>query len=278
MGLSGVAVSAIAAGCGAGRRCSKPRTTARAVSPAKTTVAARQRARPANLGVVAAAAGCSSAAGDLRPRRGAAGEDRDVAALRNLDQDRIGLARDEVVALQRAAQPPGLGPHHRVRLGVEALVALEHRGGDGVALQTVRVPGEGLLHDVAQEAARALGDHELGAAEDARELITHLVGQWRRQRLPGASPTDRPFRSCTADLPPRPLASRICRRAGLRRVAYCKILPSAGGQQADSLSGQGIIEMLPAWTMVWSPPRDGSRTTGMPWRHRQLPMMGGPCF
>ena len=113
----------------------------------------------------------------FRRRGGAAGEHRGVAALRHLDPNRVGRAGDEVVALQGTAQAPGLGPHHRVRLGVEAGGALEHRRGNRVAFQLVRVPGEGLLDQIAQEAARAFGDHELGAGEDTRKLGTHFVGR-----------------------------------------------------------------------------------------------------
>ena len=174
----------MAADCRAWWICCTPRTAASPARTARITGAARQRAGAAIRRVGSAAAGCALAAGGSGVGADAAGEARNVAALRNLDQDRIGLARDQIVALQRATQPPGFGPHHRVRLGVEAPVALEHGGGDGVAFQTVRTPGEGLLHEVAQKAARSLGDHELGAAEDTRQLITHLVGRWQRQRFP----------------------------------------------------------------------------------------------
>ena len=101
----------------------------------------------------------------------------DVGALRHVDDDGIGQAGDQVIVLEGAAEPARLDPHHRIALGVEVRIALEHLGSDRVGLDPVPAPGERLLDDVAQELARTRGEVEIGAGDEAFELGAHVFSR-----------------------------------------------------------------------------------------------------
>ena len=145
--------------------------------------------------------GRRSAGGRSAAARRAPGEVRDIAALGDVDEDRVGQAGDEIVVLQRPAQPPGLDAHDRVALGVELRVAPEHLHPDRVGLDALGAPGERLLDDVAQEPARPRGRVEIGAGEEAVELGAHVLGRRRRLRLRRATDNEARRRAWAGPFP-----------------------------------------------------------------------------
>jgi hypothetical protein len=81
------------------------------------------------------------------------------------------------------AEPARLDPYHRIALGVEVRIALEHLGSDRVRLDAVRTSGERLLDDIAQKPARTRGEVEVRAGDEAFELGAHVFGRRLRLRL-----------------------------------------------------------------------------------------------
>jgi hypothetical protein len=80
---------------------------------------------------------------------------RNVAALRNVDANRILSAGGLIVALQAPAQLGGLDTDHRIVLPIHRGIASEHVDRDGEALQPIGATGQGLLDDVLEETAVA---------------------------------------------------------------------------------------------------------------------------
>ena len=76
-------------------------------------------------------------------------ECRHVAAFGNLDQNRIGQARGQVVPLQRAAQMSGLDTDDRIVLRIEGGVAPENLDGDGIGLYAAAAARQRFFDDMA---------------------------------------------------------------------------------------------------------------------------------
>ena len=65
---------------------------------------------------------------------------RNVTPFGDAYDDRVGLARDQIVALQRPADAACLDTHGGVVLSVEGLIAAEHLDGDRIGLDSVGAP------------------------------------------------------------------------------------------------------------------------------------------
>ena len=96
-----------------------------------------------------------------------------IAAFGKLDPQDVLPTREQVVPFQRPPQATRLDPHDRVDDGVEVLGSAEDRGGDRDLRELVAAAGERLLHDEAQELARALRRVEVGSLEDQLQLAAH---------------------------------------------------------------------------------------------------------
>ena len=90
-------------------------------------------------------------------------EMRNVTALGDAYDDRIGLARDQIVALQRPADAACLDTHGGVVLSVEGLIAAEHLDGDRIGLDSVGASRERLVDQVCQELPGPFGNGEFRA-------------------------------------------------------------------------------------------------------------------
>ena len=100
-------------------RSAAARSTARSDPAPRRPSPARRRGRPRRpVGGRSAAGGPGRSCG--RGRAALPLEMRDVAALGNGDPHRVAAAGVDIVAVEVAAQPPRLQPHHRVGAGVEA--------------------------------------------------------------------------------------------------------------------------------------------------------------
>jgi hypothetical protein len=100
-------------------------------------------------------------------------EHRGVTALGQLDAQRIHVARQQVVTLERTAQAPGLHAHDGIDDGVEVRLAAEHFDGDRGLLEVGAAAGQHFLDHVAQEFARARRAVEVRAVQHAIEMGTH---------------------------------------------------------------------------------------------------------
>ena len=106
-------------------------------------------------------------------------ECRRVAALRDVDADRVALPGAEVVALEAAAEPAGLHAHDRIGLRIEARVAAQNLERDRVRVQAVRATGKGLLDHEAQELLEPVRRDEIRARQDPLQLLPDRLGRRR---------------------------------------------------------------------------------------------------
>ena len=116
--------------------------------------------------------------GERRPRRAAAAagsvaipEDRSVAALWQLDDDRIRAADLAVIPLEPRSQPARLHAYDRVGARVERRILVEHLHADDVFLELVAATFERFADDEAEESLEAIGLTEGRAGEHTVELL-----------------------------------------------------------------------------------------------------------
>lgn len=110
-------------------------------------------------------------------RRRAPAERRHIAAARQVDHHRVGLACPLVILRESPAQPAGLDPDDRIARLVEIGGPPEHIDGDRIALDRRRPAFEGFGHDMAQEIAQPRRLRELGTDQDALKSAPRLVGR-----------------------------------------------------------------------------------------------------
>ena len=134
------------------------------------------------------------------------GEGGDVGSARQRDPDRVVLPREQVVALERAPEPPGLDAHDGVHDGVEVVAAAEDAGGNRGLGQLFPAPGEGLLDDETEELLGAAGGVEVGAGQDLLDLAAH--DPCAGEAPPAARPAERPRPCDGARTPAAPCRSR----------------------------------------------------------------------
>ena len=115
--------------------------------------------------------------GERRPERAARGagrlavlEDRRVAALGELDDQRVGAAFLAVVAHQARAQPPRLHPDDRVGARIERRVLVEDLDADHVFLELIAASRERFGHGEVQEPLEPVDLAERDARQHALEL------------------------------------------------------------------------------------------------------------
>jgi hypothetical protein len=109
-----------------------------------------------------------------------ADEDRRVAALGDVDPDRVALPSPEVIALQAAAEPAGLHAHDRIDLRIEACVTPQDLEGDRVRVQAIASAGKGLLDHEAQELLEPVRCDEIRARQDPFQLLFDHLARGRK--------------------------------------------------------------------------------------------------
>jgi hypothetical protein len=121
--------------------------------------------------------------GPGRDRALAPPEDRRVAALRQIDEDLVGVTVLAIVANQPRAEPPRLDAHDRIRARVEGRLLAEHLDADHVFLQLAAAAFDGFLDDEREEPLQPIDLGERLAAEHAVQLLADgFLRQFRGRR------------------------------------------------------------------------------------------------
>ena len=108
---------------------------------------------------------------------GVFGENRLIAALGDVNLNRIITASHEVVTLDGAAQSPGLDANDRIVSGVETFVTAENLFGNSEPLQMPGIARQGLFHDELQKFTHPGRRLEFRMLQNSMELCAYfLVG------------------------------------------------------------------------------------------------------
>ena len=107
-------------------------------------------------------------------------EQRNVAALRQRDDDRLCSALCGVVQLQPGTESRRFDPGDGIGPRVEPVASSQGLRPEGVVLQPFRVAVEGLLDDEPKQRARPTGGSEDVALEDPLEVLRDRA--WRNRR------------------------------------------------------------------------------------------------
>jgi hypothetical protein len=96
---------------------------------------------------------------------------RKITALRQLDDQRIGLAGGGIIFLEPGSQPRDFGTYDRIGAGIERRALSESLGADFIFLQPVRPAADRLLDQESQQCTGPFRRLERCARQDPVELL-----------------------------------------------------------------------------------------------------------